>query len=311
MTLSFPQLVEIRKNVGNKKLKKPPKWLFPIGLERKYRRLLHKLVRETNTLINERLKPFIPEMLKEVEATYPTTHTKDSLGNTAKIRPDMFENGQKIDMTDLSCTRKDDFLDTLRGIIESIAESLKPSVQYTINEMELIGNEISDFNQNQFQKINRSVFGIDIFFDQPYLRDQLELFSRQNAQLITSLPEEELFQVSGTVERALVEGQRFTEVSKELQKRFGITRRRANLISRDQTTKLNASLTRLRQSSAGIEEYIWETAGDERVRPTHRAHDGKKFRWDDPPADTGHPGTDINCRCVAIPVLEGIIDQEV
>ena len=80
------------------------------------------------------------------------------------------------------------------------------------------------------------------------------------------------------------------------------------LLSRDQTTKLNASLTKLRQESAGITEYIWQTAGDERVRPTHKANDGKKFNWDKPPAKTGHPGTDINCRCVAIPVMEGIIE---
>jgi SPP1 gp7 family putative phage head morphogenesis protein len=136
----------------------------------------------------------------------------------------------------------------------------------------------------------------------------LELFASQNAQLIKSLPEQELERVAGTVERGLQQGSRFTDVAKEIQKSFGITHRRAKLIARDQTTKLNASLTKLRQEEVGVEEYIWQTSGDERVRPTHRANDGKKFRWDSPPSKTGHPGHDVNCRCVARPVLDKILN---
>lgn len=54
---------------------------------------------------------------------------------------------------------------------------------------------------------------------------------------------------------------------------------------------------------AGIEEYIWRTAGDNRVRPAHILRNGKKFKWDRPPLD-GHPGMAIRCRCVAIPVID-------
>lgn len=276
---SFNQLVDLRKQVQGKKLKKPAKWLFPHNAERHYRRILHQLVRELTYEIRDRLVPVYPELLAEVEATYPNNDV-----------------------------RSDDWSDRLRGIFLSIAEFIKPKVKQTIIEMETIGNEISNFNQEQFQKVNRSVFGIDIFVDQPYLTDQLELFSRQNAKLITSIPEQDLLQVAGIVERGLQQGTRFTNVARDIQKRFGITMRRANLIARDQTTKLNSSLTQLRQESTGITHYIWQTAGDERVRPTHRANDGKKFAWNKPPAQTGHPGHDINCRCVAIPIMEGIIE---
>lgn len=44
--------------------------------------------------------------------------------------------------------------------------------------------------------------------------------------------------------------------------------------------------------------YIWRTQGDSKVRPSHRANDGKIFSWDDPPP-TGHPGEDFGCRCFA------------
>ena len=65
----------------------------------------------------------------------------------------------------------------------------------------------------------------------------------------------------------------------------------------------------MRQKEAGVTEYIWQTAGDERVRPNHRSKDGKKFKWSNPPADTGHPGQDYQCRCVAEPVLDDFFEE--
>ena len=147
----------------------------------------------------------------------------------------------------------------------------------------------------QSEKLNHSIFGFDIFTDEPWLKDQLELFSNQNAQLINSIPEQELERVSGAIERGLQQGSRFTEIAKEIQKSFGISKRRATLIARDQTTKLNASLTKLRQTGVGVTKYEWQTSGDERVRSTHRANDGKIFEWDKPSKITGHPGHDVNC----------------
>lgn len=47
--------------------------------------------------------------------------------------------------------------------------------------------------------------------------------------------------------------------------------------------------------------YIWRTAGDNKVRASYEANDGKIFRWDSPPP-TGNPGDAINCRCTAQPV---------
>ena len=37
------------------------------------------------------------------------------------------------------------------------------------------------------------------------------------------------------------------------------------------------------------------------MRPSHAAHEGKLFDWENPPAGTGHPGTDVNCRCSGQP----------
>jgi SPP1 gp7 family putative phage head morphogenesis protein len=255
----------------------PPKWLYPNGIEREYHRDLNSLVRVLSDLIKEYLMPEIPSMLYEVEGKMPND-------------------------------RADDYLDRLNSLILYIKKAIQPKVDKTILEAESVGEQINRFNKAQFQKITENVFGIDLFMGEPWLSDQLRLFSSQNAQLIRSIPDQELERVSSAIERGLQEGKTYRDVTKELQKSFGITRRRAKLIARDQTKKLNSSLTKLRQQELGVEEYVWQTSGDERVRATHRANDGKKFRWDDPPKVTGHPGNDVNCRCVALPVLDNLLN---
>jgi len=63
---------------------------------------------------------------------------------------------------------------------------------------------------------------------------------------------------------------------------------------------IELSLKQLRPT----ERYVWETRGDSKVRLSHRRNEGKIYRWDTPPP-TGHPGQDYNCRCLALPFVEG------
>lgn len=42
--------------------------------------------------------------------------------------------------------------------------------------------------------------------------------------------------------------------------------------------------------------YTWRTAGDDRVRGSHAALNGRVFSWANPP-EHGHPGHEANCRC--------------
>lgn len=272
----YLQYLQNRKKTNPKKPSKPPKWFFPHSQERQYTRQLWSLTKELNSLIKEYLIPEIPNMVQEV-----SVYTPD---------------------------RADDYISSLNQIILFIEKRIKPKIEDTISKSFLDAESINNYNKEQFQKINRSVFGIDIFQDEPWLEDQLKLFANQNAQLINSLSQTEIDRVSGIVERGLQQGIRFEQISNEIKKSFGISNRHARLIARDQTTKLNASLTKLRQQELGVEEYEWQTSGDERVRPTHKANDGKRFKWSDPPAKTGHPGHDVNCRCVALPVLEGLLN---
>jgi SPP1 gp7 family putative phage head morphogenesis protein len=142
-------------------------------------------------------------------------------------------------------------------------------------------------------------------------------FIRNNTELI-KLDQRTREEVRKVIEGPLREGIRVEEVRKLIEERLGVVRSRAELIARDQTTKLYGQIQQARQTEAGIVEYTWSTSEDERVRGTpggkwpkgnHYKLDGTTQRWDSPPLvdeESGrheHPGGDIQCRCAAIPIL--------
>lgn len=61
-------------------------------------------------------------------------------------------------------------------------------------------------------------------------------------------------------------------------------------------------INEIRQRDLVIEQFVWQTVGDERVRDAHSARDGSVYRWD---SDGEKPGEAPNCRCSARPVPPG------
>lgn len=138
--------------------------------------------------------------------------------------------------------------------------------------------------------------------------EKLEQLTTANVQLIKSIHSQYLDKIQAAVMQAQVKGTLTKDLAKQIQEIGGVTEKRAKLIARDQSAKINASLTRARHEEMGIKQYIWSTSGDERVRDSHAENDGKIFSYDDPPA-TGNPGDQINCRCVAIPYFGDKVEQ--
>ena len=139
----------------------------------------------------------------------------------------------------------------------------------------------------------------------------------ENVQMIKSIPNETLGEMREIILDGFKKGKTATDISKELQKSYGITKRKAQSLARDQIATLNAEISELQQRDAGCTKYKWSTSKDRRVRDCHRELDGKIFSWDNPPemwyetkagrVYTGrrcHPGQDFLCRCCAIPVFD-------
>lgn len=191
-----------------------------------------------------------------------------------------------------------DPLDGVMGLLRVAMERLIGTADAMVDR--IIGLQ-EKRHRKRFAATVRSAIGIDVgaVIAQEDLSDEMDLANRRNVSLIRSLGEDTVKRIEQATYEAIAKGETAKQLSARLREEFGIAGRRADLIARDQTAKLNADLNRLRQVQAGIEEYEWMTSRDERVRASHREHEGKVYRWDDPPAGTGHPGEDINCRCVA------------
>lgn len=99
------------------------------------------------------------------------------------------------------------------------------------------------------------------------------------------------------------------ELTQKLLEKGDVWASRAELIARDQTLKLNSAVTKDRHQSAGISQYTWSTSLDDRVRPEHAELEGTVQSWDVPP-DPGHPGEDFQCRCVAIPIVPDLTEED-
>lgn len=169
-------------------------------------------------------------------------------------------------------------------------------------------------NQQQFAKQFKS-FGINVFGANATVSDYLQASVADNVRLIKSIPEQYLTQVESIVLTNMRSGLRPGVIQKQLVEQFGITKRRARVISRDQTSKAANGLARKRMEASGIQYFQWLDSSDQRVRSRHRAIANKVtaygkgiYRWDDLPlSDKGVPiacGDDYQCRCVARPVLE-------
>lgn len=159
----------------------------------------------------------------------------------------------------------------------------------------------------------KAALGVDLPEAEPDLVPAMKAFRDENVALIKSLASDKVSRVRGILDDA-GPGTRVEEIARSIRDMGDVTRSRAELIARDQVLKLNAEVTEVRHRAAGIEEFVWSTSRDERVRPDHKALEGQRFRYDDPPVvdrrrgTRGLPGIHFQCRCVAIPVIPGFDD---
>lgn len=119
-------------------------------------------------------------------------------------------------------------------------------------------------------------------------------------------------------------GRRAESLVQLIMTNYGSSKEKAKFLARQETSLSMAAIRQQRYEKAGIKKYKWSTSHDERVRPqkgkglnpfgnNHRILDGTVHEWSKPPivdretGRTANPGQDYNCRCVAIPILQGDI----
>ncbi len=258
---------------------------MPISAEREYIRITNDYLR----IVKEELEKELPK-LKEI---YQKNQDKDELKNY----------------------RNDNAIDLLLAISQ-IFQVIKNKILVRTTgfglrrKLETLANMTRKLTVKEWKRAVKATLGIDIredYYLGDFYTEKLKKWVSANIDLIKTIPENSLEKMKDLIYDGFTYGKTTTRIVKELQQVYCISRKRAELIARDQTAKLNGQIQKAQQMDAGIQEYIWSTCGDNRVRKSHKELEGKKFRWDDPPKNSDgrrcHPGEDYQCRCIGRPVF--------
>jgi len=267
---------------GREVLKAKVQTHFPSNLAREYERITNAYM----TLLNQTLAEHLPDIRLAID--------EEAEG----MRTDAAEDVQAIIARTFTEIQK---------AFESKAESFGLR-----RRLENLGKLTRKLSIAEWKRVVHKTVGIDIledYYKGEFHRHTLELWTKNNADLITSVPQSTISNLRNVVKEGYLAGRSNAAIGREIQQAYGVDRRKAQFWARDQIAKLNSDLTREQQKDAGVDEYVWSDSGDARVRDRHEELNGKRFSWNAPPVvdrRTGrrcHPGEDYNCRCVALPVF--------
>ncbi len=259
---------------------------FPESAEREYMRMTDSLMR----LVNEAVKKHLPEAV-------------------GQLRLDADGEDERIDTAAMLAALDAAFLAMERELAERLT---KFGLRQKLERFAQLNRKLT---VREWKRAIKATLGIDIledYYSGAFFEKAMTAWIEHNTGLIVTIPQSTLGEMKGIVREGFLTGKRTKEITREIQDAYHRTKRHARLLARDQTAKLNGQLTEAQQRDAGVNEYVWSTCGDSRVRDSHRRLHGKRFSWDNPPEVTPgrrlHPGQDYQCRCVALPVfnLEGI-----
>lgn len=107
------------------------------------------------------------------------------------------------------------------------------------------------------------------------------------------------------------QGYRASNLGPVVEAERGMSMRHALFIAKQETSLLVSTYRDSRYKEAAVDEWIWSSSHDERVRPLHRKLNGQKFSFNNLPiidertGERGTPGQAYGCRCTMIPLLKG------
>ena len=276
---------------GKKNKKSRVKPLYPDSAEREYKRLLN----EYNKVIDDTLEESMPS----IRAAYRRCMRTDARYDSAA-----------------------DFERELDEILRKVRAKLEQRLsKFRLEEkVDQIGQMTNRSTIRQWKRMVKKTLGVDLqddYYKGDFYKRAVDMWVQDNVLKIKGLPQTSLDSVRQTIVDGYKAGKTIRELTSDIQSEHDVSRSYAKMLARDQVSTLNAQITQMQHSDAGVTKYEWSTSRDGRVRECHRALDGKIISWDDPPemwymtkhgiVNTGrkcHPGEDYQCRCCAIPVFD-------
>lgn len=288
---------------GHDKLKCKYDMQVPAACDREYARIVNDIMR----IIKEELERELPNIRTEYKRLLAKQRKEEAAGK-----------------------RHDGIMDELYQAVSQVFQRILNNVLSRTQgpglrrRLESLANLTRKLTIKEWKKAIHATLGIDIredFYLGDFFRKQLDLWRDKNVDLIKTIPHDSLGKMRDIVYDGFTTGRTTKDIVKDIQSVYNNSKARATLIARDQMAKLNSQITQEQQRGIGLEEYVWSTCNDERVRDCHKAFEGQTFRWDEPPeiwhpkikkgvmvgivyeGRHCHPGEDYQCRCVARPVF--------
>lgn len=175
------------------------------------------------------------------------------------------------------------------------------------------GRETTAWQKRQLDRQVRAAVGVPFSAIERPIRDLVPEFAKANVALIRTVPARMFARLRVDVAEAFASGEHPATFAERLVERDGMAEGDAMRIARDQIGTLNGQVNQARQQSIGVERFAWRGMLDNRERDSHRDLEGEVFAWDDPPENEDGqsitPGSEIQCRCFAEPIFEGLTDD--
>ena len=266
---------------------------YPYNLEREYLRIVNAYMALLKKTVSERMKP-IYEML-EVERKATISQEGYRLDDFSAFAGIFFNMGSRI----------------MRAFWDMQIAFEREALAFNLDRrIRRIANQTRNLSISQWRRLVNASIGINLlegYYKGEFFRHSLARWVDTNVRLIKSVPQTSLVGMRNIVQESWQQGLTRRELAKRLERAYEINRNRAQFWATDQLANLNADIAKQQQEDAGVQEYVWSTSGDERVRDSHVELDGKRFSWVSPPEVAPgrhcHPGKDYRCRCVALPVF--------
>jgi len=295
------QAIRLKKISSNRKVrsKRQPRQRSPKRIEEEYQRKLKCIFNNMLNCIRENVINNLEDLTDEAKSE--------------KIKIDSFR------------------YDNLTEKLTSLFKATRAAVSIDAGEKQLtaaaqeFAEKTNSMSRKNFIKSVKKGIGIDLFAEEPFILDSMSMFVANNVNLITNVQNQFMSEVENIVFDGVQRGVR-PEILKNkilarvkdkegFKGRFKKSITRANLIARDQVTKLNGALNKSRQETVGIKKYIWRTTRDDRVRDDHKL-EGEVFSYGKGKSESGKskpkgsldPGEDIQCRCYAEPFFDDLLD---
>lgn len=130
----------------------------------------------------------------------------------------------------------------------------------------------------------------------------------ETAQWIQTLRDETFQKFTNNTLFAMSQGESLDAIVNQFDDIVIERKSHAKFLARNQVQNYNSITTKIRAQNLSITRAVWQTSGDERVRPSHADRDGKEYDIAEglySSVDGKHliPGLDFSCRCTALYVI--------